>query len=142
YLQGRARGAADQRLADVGAALEAAEGGRAMMYWVREIAGWLLVLLGLLLFLTVYDFCERRGIFEAGILTVVGVFVFLIGCKFDRLEQCEAVGVGMAWRRTDRDLQHHAATREDLLRRGGRQDSVPVRRGRLRSESSRLKTLP
>jgi hypothetical protein len=47
-----------------------------MMYWVREVAGWLLVGLGLLLFLTVYDFCERRAVFEAGIFAVVGIFVF------------------------------------------------------------------
>ncbi|MFO0930048.1 MAG: hypothetical protein U0736_23995 [Gemmataceae bacterium] len=47
-----------------------------MIYYVREVAGWLLLLLGLLLFAYVYDFCERRAIFEAGILAVVGIFVF------------------------------------------------------------------
>jgi uncharacterized membrane protein YgdD (TMEM256/DUF423 family) len=47
-----------------------------MMYWIREIAGWLLVALGVLIFVTVYEFCERRWIFEAGILAVVGIFVF------------------------------------------------------------------
>ena len=47
-----------------------------MTYWLREIAGWLLVVLGLWLFATVLDFCRNRWIFEAAILTVVGVFVF------------------------------------------------------------------
>jgi hypothetical protein len=47
-----------------------------MMYWVREIAGWLLVGVGLLMFLTVYDLCEARRIFDAFILMVPGVFVF------------------------------------------------------------------
>lgn len=47
-----------------------------MTYWVREIAGWVLVAVGLLIFVTVYDFCERRAIFEAGIFAVVGIFVF------------------------------------------------------------------
>ncbi|MFO0846470.1 MAG: hypothetical protein U0797_29555 [Gemmataceae bacterium] len=47
-----------------------------MMYWVREVAGWLLVGLGLVTFLTVYEFCERRWIFEGGILAVIGIFVF------------------------------------------------------------------
>ncbi len=47
-----------------------------MIYWVREVAGWLLVGLGLLIFVTVYDFCDRRAIFEAGIFAVVGIFVF------------------------------------------------------------------
>ncbi len=47
-----------------------------MMYWIREVAGWLLVGIGLLIFLSVVDFCEKRYIFEAGILAVVGIFVF------------------------------------------------------------------
>jgi hypothetical protein len=47
-------------------------------YWVREIAGWLLVLLGLAMFYLVYDFCSgpKRWIFEGGIMAVVGIFVF------------------------------------------------------------------
>ena len=47
-----------------------------MSYWVREIAGWLLVLLGLGIFLVVYEYCERRWIFEGAVLGVVGIFVF------------------------------------------------------------------
>ena len=49
-----------------------------MSYWVREIAGWLLVLLGLAMFYLVYDWCAspRRLIFEGGIMAVVGIFVF------------------------------------------------------------------
>ena len=47
-----------------------------MSYWVREIAGWVLVLLGIGLFLVVYEYCERRWIFEAAIVAVVGIFVF------------------------------------------------------------------
>ncbi len=47
-----------------------------MSYWVREIAGWVLVLVGIGLFLVVYEYCERRWIFEAGIVAVVGIFVF------------------------------------------------------------------
>lgn len=43
---------------------------------MRELVGWLLVLLGAWIFLTVYDFCRNRLIFEAAILTVVGIFVF------------------------------------------------------------------
>jgi hypothetical protein len=45
-------------------------------YWVREIAGWLLVLLGLGMFFVVYNFCSHRLIFEGGIVAVVGIFVF------------------------------------------------------------------
>ena len=46
------------------------------MYWLREAVGWLLVLLGLGLFLVMYDFLERQWIFEGGIVAVVGIFVF------------------------------------------------------------------
>ena len=47
-----------------------------MSYWVREIAGWLLVLLGIGMFFVVFVFCSDRWIFEAGIVAVVGIFVF------------------------------------------------------------------
>ena len=48
------------------------------MYWLREIAGWALVVLGLFIFFAVYAFCQDSppGIFEAFILMIVGVFVF------------------------------------------------------------------
>jgi hypothetical protein len=48
-----------------------------MRYWTREVAGWVLVVLGLLVFgwciilLTVY-----HGIFESGPMVVAGIFVF------------------------------------------------------------------
>jgi hypothetical protein len=47
-----------------------------MTYWIREVAGWLLVGLGLLAFVLVYEFCQNHWIFEAGILMVVGALVF------------------------------------------------------------------
>jgi hypothetical protein len=47
-----------------------------MSYWIREVAGWLLVGLGMMVFVIVYDYCERRWIFEAGILLIVGGLVF------------------------------------------------------------------
>ncbi len=47
-----------------------------MRYWLREIGGWLLVGFGLLAFLYVYDFCTRQWIFEAGVMAVVGIFVY------------------------------------------------------------------
>lgn len=47
-----------------------------MRYWVREIAGWLLVLLGLLIFDLAYEFCVKRQVFEAWPVTIIGIFVF------------------------------------------------------------------
>jgi hypothetical protein len=47
-----------------------------MTYWIREVAGWLLVGLGLLSFVFVYEFCVQHWIFEAGIFMVIGTVVF------------------------------------------------------------------
>ncbi len=47
------------------------------MVWAREIAGWLLVLIGLLIFWAVYEWLERGShLFDAGIWAVVGIIVF------------------------------------------------------------------
>jgi hypothetical protein len=51
-----------------------------MIFWIRELVGWVLLGLGLLIFFYVYALCtlpgsERRPI-DAGILLVMGVFVF------------------------------------------------------------------
>jgi hypothetical protein len=49
-----------------------------ILYWVREVAGWLLVLLGLFIFALVYDFCnrDRPRFFDAAMMLVMGIFVF------------------------------------------------------------------
>lgn len=46
------------------------------MVWIREGFGWFLVVVGLLMFAIVHDYCERRWMFEAAILVVPGIFVF------------------------------------------------------------------
>jgi hypothetical protein len=47
-----------------------------MSYWVREIAGWLLILVGLYAFYEMYDFLLRKRIFEAMPLAFVGFVIF------------------------------------------------------------------
>jgi hypothetical protein len=47
-----------------------------MSYWAREIAGWVLVLVGLYAFYEAYDFLLRKRIFEAMPLTFVGFVIF------------------------------------------------------------------
>jgi hypothetical protein len=47
-----------------------------MRYWLREVAGWVLVGLGLLAFYTCYDLLRRGRITEASAFTVVGIFIF------------------------------------------------------------------
>jgi hypothetical protein len=53
------------------------------VYWVREIAGWLLVLAGLLCFFVVYDLIETppppgetRPYVGQIVMAIVGIFVF------------------------------------------------------------------
>jgi hypothetical protein len=45
-------------------------------YWSREVAGWLLILCGLIAFLRSYDLLLGKRIFEATPLVFVGFIVF------------------------------------------------------------------
>jgi len=47
-----------------------------MSYWVREIAGWVLIAIGLFAFYQVYDLLLRKRLFEAGPMSFVGFVVF------------------------------------------------------------------
>ena len=47
-----------------------------MTYWLREIAGWLLVLTGLFVFLQAYGLLVNKRVFEAGPTVVIGFVVF------------------------------------------------------------------
>lgn len=47
-----------------------------MTYWLREIAGWLLVLAGLYVFFHALGLLAGRRVFEAGPTVVIGFVVF------------------------------------------------------------------
>ena len=49
-----------------------------MPYWIREVAGWLIVGVGLVLIYVAYDMCDRNQprILEAWPMVIGGVFVF------------------------------------------------------------------
>jgi hypothetical protein len=49
-----------------------------MRFWIRELAGWLLIALGLYVFFTCYVILVNQGphLLEAGPLTVIGFIVF------------------------------------------------------------------
>jgi hypothetical protein len=47
-----------------------------LSFWLREIAGWLLVVFGLFLFYGCYRLLEVRAVVEAGPLIIIGVVVF------------------------------------------------------------------
>ena len=49
-----------------------------MRFWIRELAGWLLVLLGLYVFVICYAILVSQGphLLEAGPLTFIGFIIF------------------------------------------------------------------
>ena len=49
-----------------------------MRYWIREIAGWLIVGVGLMLIYVAYEMCDRYQprILEAWPMAISGIFVF------------------------------------------------------------------
>ena len=47
-----------------------------MRFWIRELAGWLLMGLGLFVFFQCYRLLLQHYIVEGGSLTVIGVFIF------------------------------------------------------------------
>jgi hypothetical protein len=46
------------------------------MYWVREVAGWVLLVLGLWLFYMSYTFLLNHRIIESGPTVLMGIVVF------------------------------------------------------------------
>ena len=85
-----------------------------MSYWIREIAGWLLVLLGLGMFFVVYDLCTHRLIFGGGIMAVVGIFVFRGGIHLLKVAIAARVCMG---------------TQEQVYLRKSAEPAVSPRRG-------------
>ena len=47
-----------------------------MRFWLREIAGWFLVIVGLFVFYACYELLLRSRVVETGALTVIGIFLF------------------------------------------------------------------
>jgi hypothetical protein len=49
-----------------------------MRFWTREVAGWLLIILGLYLFYRCFELLTgpSHGIVEAGVSSIVGIFLF------------------------------------------------------------------
>lgn len=70
-----------------------------MGFWVREIAGWVLVLVGLALFLYCLAFLGEGLVIEGGIVAGMGVVVFRGGIHLIRV--AAAARVVVADRRVD-----------------------------------------
>jgi hypothetical protein len=47
-----------------------------MRYWLREVAGWGVVAIGLWVFYLCYGMLRNHYVMETGALTVIGIFLF------------------------------------------------------------------
>jgi hypothetical protein len=52
-----------------------------MIFWWRELSGWLLLALGLACFVIVWQFCKSRWLLEAIPMTFIGMIVFWGGIQ-------------------------------------------------------------
>ena len=52
-----------------------------MRFWWREVVGWLLVLLALVIFYESFAFLTGHAVIEAGELTVIGIVLFRGGIQ-------------------------------------------------------------
>jgi hypothetical protein len=53
-----------------------------MRFWIRELTGWLLLVLGLLVLYLCVVFLSTNRIVEAGPLTLIGIIIFRGGIHF------------------------------------------------------------
>jgi hypothetical protein len=47
-----------------------------MSYWLRELAGWSLLFLGIYVFFLAYSLALQRALFELWPVTIFGIFIF------------------------------------------------------------------
>ncbi len=52
-----------------------------MIFWWRELSGWLLVAVGMVCFGIVWQFCRNRWLLEAVPMTFIGLVVFWGGIQ-------------------------------------------------------------
>jgi hypothetical protein len=78
-----------------------------MRYWVREVGGWGLVALGLLIFYGCYQLLLANHIVETGSLMVIGIFVFRGGIHLLKM----AVAAQVCLRSQERAGQEEARDR-------------------------------
>jgi hypothetical protein len=102
-----------------------------MRYWIREVAGWLLVVLGLFIFVLVYELCLERKIFESWPITIIGIFVFRGGIHLLKV----AIAARICQQAQDRlypaDSRRPAlGTRPEISALKGRGGAAPTRASR------------
>ena len=75
-----------------------------MRFWTREVAGWILLALGLYVFYSSYTLLvdNHQSQIEGGILTIVGIFLFRGGIQLLKIAVAARVCME-AQQRLDRD---------------------------------------
>ena len=56
-----------------------------MRFWIREFAGWILILIGLGIFVLAVSLLLNQRIFETGILTGIGFIIFRGGIHLQKV---------------------------------------------------------
>jgi hypothetical protein len=73
-----------------------------MRLWFREVAGWLLVALGLWMLIVCYDLVQASRLFEAGPMSIIGIVVFRAGIHLLKVAVAARICL-QAKERTDAD---------------------------------------
>jgi hypothetical protein len=94
-----------------------------MRFWTRELAGWLLIGLGLYTFLTCYRLLTQHYILEGGSLTVIGVFLFRGGLHLLKVAVAARVCMESVMSEPPRDLARRGP-RPLSVRTTGRSEPV------------------
>jgi hypothetical protein len=96
-----------------------------MRFWTREVAGWILLALGLYVFYRSYTLLiggpDRQ--IEGGILTIVGIFLFRGGIQLLKIAVAARVCME-AQQRLDRDRAKPGGLLASSRPSTGRRDSV------------------
>ena len=85
-----------------------------MRFWTRELAGWLLILLGLWVFYQCYAFLREHYLVEAGELIAIGFIIFRGGIHLPKV--AVAARVCMAAQQTDPSPRVTRRPAEKVLR--------------------------
>ncbi len=67
--------------------------GREMLFWVREVLGWLLVVVALWILKSALDYVTSRQVVEAGTVALVGLGVLRAGVLLIRVSTAARIAL-------------------------------------------------
>ena len=64
-----------------------------MLFWIREIAGWLLIAVAIFVLKSALDYVTNRQVVEAGVVTMVGLGVLRSGVLLVRVSTAARIAM-------------------------------------------------